>query len=196
MASRIGLRLAASVLVGGIWHQDRRRSLRTQPGLQVLDFISREAAAAIGTVGGLAFIYSPSGNKTTEHHAAHATTPQKKAAKEASKEKEDEPAEQPEESKSKGDDNKSDSDASPSGFASSSAVQESVKQSLKFDGDPATAKAEEAKQAESSGGSKSDSDSDGDFVKISAEDTKEALKKADMDVPAIAKNEEEKQAKK
>ncbi|KAG8706852.1 hypothetical protein FRC09_002170 [Ceratobasidium sp. 395] len=167
-------------------------------GLQsrLCNFHTLQAAAAIGTVGGLAFIYSPSGNKTTEHHAAHATTPQKNAAKEASKEKEDEPAEQPEESKSKSDDSQSDSDAKPEGDASSSTVQESVKQSLKFDGDPATAKAEEAKQAESSGGSKSDSDSDDDFVKISAEDTKEALKKGDMDVPAIAKNEEEKQAKK
>ncbi|KAG9101856.1 hypothetical protein FS749_002280 [Ceratobasidium sp. UAMH 11750] len=69
---------------------------------------------------------------------------------------------------------------------------------MKSDGDPASAKAEEAKEAKASksDGDKSDAESDGGFVKISAEDTKEALKKENVDVPAIAKNEEEKQAKK
>ncbi|KAG9123829.1 hypothetical protein FRC07_013833 [Ceratobasidium sp. 392] len=150
------------------------------------------AAAAIATIGGLAFIYSSPGNKTVEHHAAHATTPQKNAAKEVSKAKEAAPAEEPaEEPESKGDDDKSEVNAN------TFAVQESVKQSFNFDGDPASAKAKEAKTAKSkSDGDNSGSDSGDDFVKISAEETKDALKKENMDVPAIAKNDEEKQAKK
>ncbi|KAG9074462.1 hypothetical protein FRC06_010677, partial [Ceratobasidium sp. 370] len=70
------------------------------------------AAAAIGTVGGLALIYSPSSSKSAGHHAAHATTPKKNVAKEAAKAKEDTPPERPKEPESKTDENKPEGDAS------------------------------------------------------------------------------------
>ncbi|QRV92480.1 hypothetical protein RhiJN_20498 [Ceratobasidium sp. AG-Ba] len=221
MASRLGIRLAARSMrqPAFLSQQTGRRTMSSATTKQSSD-TPWIAGAAIGTVGALAFIYSPSGEKAKQHHAEHATTPKKAAA--AAKEKE-EASTQPEEPESKDVSKletsagavqdavkksiKSDGDPSAAkkeeekeyknGSDEDKSVTESVRKSMNFDGDPASAKASEAKETKSPQGSDA-SESDGDFVKIEkmeVPDVKDTLKKEDMDIPAVAKNDEEKRAK-
>ncbi|QRV77662.1 cofilin/tropomyosin-type actin-binding protein [Ceratobasidium sp. AG-Ba] len=223
MASRLGIRIVARPMRQPVVlsPQISRRMMSSGTTKQSSD-TPWIAGAAIGTIGALAFIYSPSGEKAKQHHAEHATTPKKAAA--AAKEKE-EASTQPKELES-GDESKSEGETSASAVQDSvkksinydgdpsaakkaeekegkggsnedESVTESVKKSMNFDGDPASAKASEAKEPKSPRGG-NDSESDGDFVKIEKMEVPEVnntLKKENIDVPAIAKNDEEKQTK-
>ncbi|KAF8606872.1 hypothetical protein BDV93DRAFT_542498 [Ceratobasidium sp. AG-I] len=192
MASRLGFRLAARSLRQPTVLSVRftgRRAMSSGPPKESSDTIWA-VGALIGTVGGLAAIFSSSGSKDVHHESSHAPKPKK----EAPKEEENKAEEKSDDSEGKGAD-KAEGDVSPE------EAQASLKKSVKSD-DPSSAKAEEAK---SSGSSKSDgADSDSEtaegFVKIEdmlVENVKEALARSEtVDVPAVAKGAEEKKASK
>ncbi|CAE6512187.1 unnamed protein product [Rhizoctonia solani] len=185
MASRLGLRLAArslrqpAALAPRIQASRRAMSSATPKQSSDAPWI---AIAGVITVGGLAATFGGGDSKPAHHETSHASKPKtlpkeepkeepkEKAKKKGSPKKDDAPE--------KNDDSEAGAD-NVEGSASPAEVEESIKKSIKAD-EPSTAKAEEAKSADSpkKGGDSGSESGDDDYVKIekiSTKDTADAL---------------------